>query len=281
MIDLDSPLTTVVGDKAAKRKRIAEGLGLHTVGDLLRHFPRRYVKAGELTDVADLEPGEMLTVVGEIVESDLNTYQDRRTHRPAYRLDTVAGDRRPEAADVVLRQERAHRAVERRPSVGGPARRLRRVRSAPSATSGSSPTRGWSCSASRPARRARTAASSTRFGALYPLYPPDQGRGLLGHPARGELRAQRASTTCPSCCPPRSAPSYDLLDARTALDLHPRARRLRAGAGRPAALPVRGGAGHPGGPGPAAGVPARARRPGPHGRRRAARGLRRAAAVRR
>ena len=41
MIDLDSPLTTVVGDKATKRKRMAEGLGLHTVGDLLRHFPGR------------------------------------------------------------------------------------------------------------------------------------------------------------------------------------------------------------------------------------------------
>ena len=89
MITLETPLTAVVGDKATKRKRMAEGLGLHTVGDLLRHFPRRYVKAGELTRVADLHEGEMLTVIGEIARSELKTYKDRRTGRQAYRLETV------------------------------------------------------------------------------------------------------------------------------------------------------------------------------------------------
>ena len=79
MITIDSPLTAVVGDKATKRKRMTEGLGIHTVGDLLRHFPRRYVKAGELTRVAELHPGEMLTVVGEIVASELRPYRDRRS----------------------------------------------------------------------------------------------------------------------------------------------------------------------------------------------------------
>lgn len=89
MITLDSPLATVVGSKPVKLKRMAEGLGLRTVDDLLHHFPRRYVKTGELSRVSDLRAGEMLTVVGEIVESRVQTYQDRRTHRPAYRLDTV------------------------------------------------------------------------------------------------------------------------------------------------------------------------------------------------
>jgi len=89
VITLDSPVTTVLGDKATKRKRLAEGLGIETVGDLLRHFPRRYVKTGELTHVADLQPGEMITVVGEIAVSELRTYRDKRTGRPAYRLETV------------------------------------------------------------------------------------------------------------------------------------------------------------------------------------------------
>ena len=46
MIDLDSPVAAVLGaqTKAAKAKKITEGLGLHTVGDLLFHFPRRYVR---------------------------------------------------------------------------------------------------------------------------------------------------------------------------------------------------------------------------------------------
>ena len=91
MIDLDSPVATVLGAQAkqGKAKRITDGLGLRTVGDLLFHFPRRYVRTGELTKVTDLRSGEMLTVVGEIVESTVNTYLDRRSRRTAYRLDTT------------------------------------------------------------------------------------------------------------------------------------------------------------------------------------------------
>jgi ATP-dependent DNA helicase RecG len=89
VITLDSPVTTVLGDKTTKRKRMAEGLGIETVGDLLRHFPRRYVKTGELTRVEDLREGEMLTVVGEIIHSEVKQYVDRRTRRPAYRLETI------------------------------------------------------------------------------------------------------------------------------------------------------------------------------------------------
>ena len=91
MIDLDSPVATVLGaqTKPAKAKKITEGLGLRTVGDLLHHFPRRYVRTGELTKVTDLHSGEMLTVVGEIAESEVKTYLDRRSRRTAYRLDTT------------------------------------------------------------------------------------------------------------------------------------------------------------------------------------------------
>jgi ATP-dependent DNA helicase RecG len=91
VISLQSPVAAVLGaqTKPAKAKRITEGLGLRTVGDLLLHFPRRYVRTGELTKVTDLRPGEMLTVVGEIVESSVNTYLDRRSRRTAYRLDTT------------------------------------------------------------------------------------------------------------------------------------------------------------------------------------------------
>ena len=51
MISLDSPIETVLGDKKAKRDKIVDKLGLRTVGDLLAHHPRRYVKTGELTRV--------------------------------------------------------------------------------------------------------------------------------------------------------------------------------------------------------------------------------------
>jgi ATP-dependent DNA helicase RecG len=91
LITLESPVAAVLGaqTKPAKAKKIAEGLGLRTVGDLMLHFPRRYLRTGELTTVTDLTNGEMLTVVGEITQADLNSYLDRRTRRPAYRLDTT------------------------------------------------------------------------------------------------------------------------------------------------------------------------------------------------
>jgi len=91
MIDLDSPVATVLGaqPKRGTAKALVDRLGVRTVGDLLFHFPRRYVRTGELTKVDDLRTGQMLTVVGEIVESEVNSYLDRRTHRPAYRLDTL------------------------------------------------------------------------------------------------------------------------------------------------------------------------------------------------
>jgi len=62
----DSPIGVVFGNSHKKRKLAEEGLGLTTVGDLLRHFPRRYVAATELTEVATPVVGEQLTIVGEV-----------------------------------------------------------------------------------------------------------------------------------------------------------------------------------------------------------------------
>jgi ATP-dependent DNA helicase RecG len=91
VISLDSPVATVLGaqTKPAKAKKITDGLGIRSVGDLLFHFPRRYISTGELTKVEELRKGQVLTLVGDIVESRVNTYQDRRTRRTAYRLDTT------------------------------------------------------------------------------------------------------------------------------------------------------------------------------------------------
>jgi ATP-dependent DNA helicase RecG len=91
VIDLDSPVATVLGaqTKQNKAKKISDGLGLRSVGDLLFYFPRRYVPTGELTKVKELSTGQVITVVGEIVESRVNSYPDRRSGRRAYRLDTT------------------------------------------------------------------------------------------------------------------------------------------------------------------------------------------------
>ncbi|MFN2494358.1 MAG: ATP-dependent DNA helicase RecG [Pseudonocardiaceae bacterium] len=45
---------------------LAAQLDLHTVADLLRHYPRRYAEQGQLTPIAGLTAGEDVTVVAEV-----------------------------------------------------------------------------------------------------------------------------------------------------------------------------------------------------------------------
>jgi ATP-dependent DNA helicase RecG len=94
VIDLDSPVESVLGaakgKKAEKRNEgIRERLAIETVGDLLRHFPRRYLETGSLSAPEALEEGQLITVVGEISHSVSRTYKDRRTGRPAFRQEVV------------------------------------------------------------------------------------------------------------------------------------------------------------------------------------------------
>jgi ATP-dependent DNA helicase RecG len=69
---LDEPLRKLVGDRTAKV--LGEHLDLHTTGDLLHHYPRRYAERGELTRLADLPVDEYVTVVAQIAKADKRTY---------------------------------------------------------------------------------------------------------------------------------------------------------------------------------------------------------------
>jgi ATP-dependent DNA helicase RecG len=69
------PLRLVVGDKAAKR--LASALDLHTVGDLVGYYPRRYDNRGELTDLASLRDGDHVTVQAEVVSAHARRMQNR------------------------------------------------------------------------------------------------------------------------------------------------------------------------------------------------------------
>jgi ATP-dependent DNA helicase RecG len=59
-------LRSVVGDATAKKLAT---LGLETIDDLLRHYPRRYVSLGEMTDLASLQVGQYATVMARVVEA--------------------------------------------------------------------------------------------------------------------------------------------------------------------------------------------------------------------
>ncbi|WP_344005716.1 ATP-dependent DNA helicase RecG [Streptomyces thermocarboxydovorans] len=69
---LEEPLKKVLGPATAKV--MAEHLGLHTVGDLLHHYPRRYEERGQLTHLADLPMDEHVTVVAQVADARLHSF---------------------------------------------------------------------------------------------------------------------------------------------------------------------------------------------------------------
>lgn len=64
MTGSDARLIEVLGRRTATA--LAKSLDVHTVGELLRHYPRRYARRGELTDIAGLEIGEHATVLARV-----------------------------------------------------------------------------------------------------------------------------------------------------------------------------------------------------------------------
>jgi ATP-dependent DNA helicase RecG len=63
--DLDTPLQFLKGVGPRRALGLAHA-GLHTIGDLLFYFPRRYLDRSTVTPIGRLVPGEEATVVGEI-----------------------------------------------------------------------------------------------------------------------------------------------------------------------------------------------------------------------
>ena len=63
---LSSRLENVLGDKTAKQ---FEPLKIYTVGDLMRHLPRRYFSGTELSDLSQLRDGEEVAVLAEVVDA--------------------------------------------------------------------------------------------------------------------------------------------------------------------------------------------------------------------
>ncbi|MFE0100868.1 ATP-dependent DNA helicase RecG [Streptomyces sp. NPDC059009] len=76
---LQEPLKKVVGPATAKV--MAEHLGLHTVGDLLHHYPRRYAERGELTRLAELPLDEHVTVVAQVASARILKFNGGRGQR--------------------------------------------------------------------------------------------------------------------------------------------------------------------------------------------------------
>lgn len=73
---LDDKISNVLGGRTASA--LQKAFGMHTIGDLLSHYPRRYAKRGELTALSELPLGENVTIVGQVIEARERTMKTRR-----------------------------------------------------------------------------------------------------------------------------------------------------------------------------------------------------------
>ena len=76
MSDLDSKLSSVVGDRTAKV--LTDAFAIRTLGDLMRHYPRRYLVRGELSDISKLVEGDEVTILAEVLSSTNRPLRGRK-----------------------------------------------------------------------------------------------------------------------------------------------------------------------------------------------------------
>ncbi|WP_153504746.1 ATP-dependent DNA helicase RecG [Cumulibacter manganitolerans] len=66
-LTFDSPLVDAVGGPSAKT--LAAELDLHSVADLLQHYPRKYLRTGDASSESTLTEGDHLTFLAEVASS--------------------------------------------------------------------------------------------------------------------------------------------------------------------------------------------------------------------
>ena len=76
MATLDSKLVGVLGDRTSKV--LKDLYGYTTVGDLLHHYPRRYLVRGELSNISELNEGDEVTILAEIFSASSRRLQGRK-----------------------------------------------------------------------------------------------------------------------------------------------------------------------------------------------------------
>ena len=76
MATLESKLVDLLGDRTAKA--LESGIAARTVGDLLRHYPRRYAVRGELTDISELKADDEVTILAEVFSTNARPLHGRK-----------------------------------------------------------------------------------------------------------------------------------------------------------------------------------------------------------
>ncbi|MEI7541287.1 MAG: ATP-dependent DNA helicase RecG, partial [Actinomycetes bacterium] len=76
MADLESKLSSIIGDRTAKS--LTDSFNIKSVGDLFRHYPRRYLVRGELSDISKLVEGDEVTILAEVLTSTNRPLRGRK-----------------------------------------------------------------------------------------------------------------------------------------------------------------------------------------------------------
>ncbi len=83
---IDTPLDKVLSARDAKA--LGTHLDLHTAGDLIYHFPRRYEERGEQADMGSLQIGEQVTLLAQVQSVTVRPMRQRRGNM----LELTIGD---------------------------------------------------------------------------------------------------------------------------------------------------------------------------------------------
>ena len=88
-LTMTTPLRGVLGDRTAKV--LGKALDLHTVGDLVSHYPRRYQKRGELSRLDALPLETDVTIVADVLRAGSRSMMNRRGTRQEVLISDGSG----------------------------------------------------------------------------------------------------------------------------------------------------------------------------------------------
>ena len=76
MAQLEKKVSAVVGDRTAKV--LETTFGIKSIGDLMRHYPRRYMVRGELSDISALHEGDETTILAQVYSASTRPMRGRK-----------------------------------------------------------------------------------------------------------------------------------------------------------------------------------------------------------
>src|SRR3990167_680412 len=90
-MDLSNPLEQYFTRLKPEQKRALKKLGIHSIRDLLYHFPARYESSGDVGTIAGIAPGAEVTLYGTVRKPDIRkTWKSRRPVAEAW-LEDASG----------------------------------------------------------------------------------------------------------------------------------------------------------------------------------------------